>query len=48
MPEWHAHVVHMAKHMIMVWYPFLVGVPGPGLLSLPLNQAVYHTIFVER
>jgi len=48
MPKWHAHVVHMAKHMIMVWYPFLVGVPGPGLLSLPLNQAVYHTIFVER
>jgi len=48
MTKWHAHVVHMAKHMNMVGGPFLVGGPGPGLLRPPVNPALYHTNFVER
>ena len=32
---WHAHVLHMAKHMNMVGSPFVVGAPGPGPLRPP-------------
>jgi len=33
MIEWHAHVVHMAKHMNMVEGPCLVRGPGPWPLG---------------
>jgi len=33
MTNWHAHVVHMAKHTNIVEGPYLVGSPGPRPLS---------------
>jgi len=36
MTTWHAHVVHMAKHMNMV------GGPGPGTLGPPPKSGAEH------
>jgi len=33
MTKWHAHVVHMTKHINMGGGPFVVGGPGPEPLG---------------
>jgi len=47
MTKWHAHVVHMAKHMNMVGVPFWWGALGPGPLSSPLNPALVRQEIAE-
>jgi len=44
MTKWHAHVVHMVKHMNMVGGPCLVGCPGSG----PLGPLQIWRWFISR